>query len=356
MYVGELRLLVAIGKIADSHLIPSTQVIPTDIPLKFVSIEYTVPGLENKASPPLQIRQLRVWPEALMIKRKQNLSSHANINQTSAEISTAKADSHNTNCQLPSPVSEIAPTVKEDGIFNYGLHVIQLGTLLMQLNDTEKEGDGERSLRNWKLLMLYFRSRSRSMKYAYEIMRFISFTKALYSEKVASRAINGQFVSLKGGAGGNVANDLKQEHIVQCNKRILKGLCGNKTLKAIQTGSSAAFGLQVTVDNFDAVSGIHKESTAHTHASRQDDEKEMIKNLSTLQPFSHKEGRCHSAFQKITKSPLDKLNIVALTEWLNYHKKRLSLNRHAELAMRNEEQESSEDENTDVSDVETEDM
>jgi hypothetical protein len=57
------------------------------------------------------------------------------------------------------------------------------------------------------------------------------------------------------------------------------------------------------------------------HASTQDDKKEMIKNLSTLQPFCHKERRCHSAFQKIIKSPLDKLNIVALTEWLNYHKK-----------------------------------
>ena len=208
-------------------------------------------------SPQLQIRQLRVWPEALMIKHKQNLASQANINQKSAKISAAKADSHNTNCKLPSPVSEIAPTMREDGIFNYGLHVIRLGTLLMQLNDTEKEGDGERSLRNWKLLMLYFRSRSRSMKYAYEIMRFVSFTKALYSEKVANRTINRQFVSLKGGAGGNVANDLKQEHLVQCNKCILKGLCGNKTLKAIQTGSSVAFGLQVTVHNSQRINSTY---------------------------------------------------------------------------------------------------
>jgi hypothetical protein len=47
---------------------------------------------------------------------------------------------------------------------------------------------------------------------------------------------------------------------------------------------------------------------------------------------------------------------VAFTEWLNYHKKRLSTNRHSELVINGEEQESSEDENTDVSDVESEDM
>ncbi|CAB4011416.1 Hypothetical predicted protein [Paramuricea clavata] len=149
-------------------------------------------------------------------------------------------------------------------------------------------------------------------------------------------------------------------HVIQLGTLLMQlidtekeGLCGNKTLKAIQTGSLAAFGLQVTVDDFNAVSGIQKESTAHTHASRQDDEKEMIK---TLQPFCHKERRCNSGFQKITKSPLDKLNIVALTEWLNYHKKILSMNRHSELVINGEEQEISKDETTDVSAVGSEDL
>lgn len=197
------------------------------------------------------------------------------------------------------------------------------------MNDTEKEGDGERQIRNWKLLMLYFKARSRSMKYAYEIMRFISCVKALYSEKVSNRVINGQFVNFKGGAGGNIPNDLKQEHIVKYNKGILKGLCGNKSLKAVQIGTSSAFGLKVTVDNFEEASGVHKESTSHTHASREEDEKEMIKILSQLQPFKFQEGRYHKAYHSISKSVLDKLDIVALTEWLNKHKRRLSKNKFA---------------------------
>lgn len=100
----------------------------------------------------------------------------------------------------------------------------------MQLNDTETEGDGQRSLRNWKLLMLYFRSRSRGMKYAFESMRFITFVKALYSERMAHRILHGQFVNAKGGHGNNYANDLKMEHKVRNNKDVLKGMCGNKTL------------------------------------------------------------------------------------------------------------------------------
>ena len=47
----------------------------------------------------------------------------------------------------------------QDRLMNYASQCLQLGVLLMQLNDTEKEGDGDRCLMNWKLLMLYFRSR-----------------------------------------------------------------------------------------------------------------------------------------------------------------------------------------------------
>ena len=42
-------------------------------------------------------------------------------------------------------VSSIPTDSQEDRLFNYGLQVLQLGVMLMQLNDTE-HGDGERSL------------------------------------------------------------------------------------------------------------------------------------------------------------------------------------------------------------------
>ena len=44
----------------------------------------------------------------------------------------------------------------------------------MQLNDTQTEGDGEKSLRNWKLLMFYFRAQPRGIKYAFDAMHFIT--------------------------------------------------------------------------------------------------------------------------------------------------------------------------------------
>ena len=101
----------------------------------------------------------------------------------------------------------------------------------MQLNDTEREGDGDRSLINWKMLMLYFRCRPRGMEYAYEAMRFITCVKALYSEKTFHRISHGQFVNPRGGEGNNYANDLKMEHCIQ------GAMQGNKTLKAVQRSS-----------------------------------------------------------------------------------------------------------------------
>ena len=55
----------------------------------------------------------------------------------------------------PSPVSAIPTSSTENCQMSYVLQVIQLRLLLVQLNDTETEGVGEKSLRNWKLLMFF---------------------------------------------------------------------------------------------------------------------------------------------------------------------------------------------------------
>ena len=56
---------------------------------------------------------------------------------------------------------------------NYGLRILQLGIFLMQLNGIEKEADGDRALRNWKSLMLYFRAHSRALSSVIRIFQGI---------------------------------------------------------------------------------------------------------------------------------------------------------------------------------------
>ena len=219
----------------------------------------------------------------------------------------------------------------------------------MQMNDTEKEGDGERALRNWKLLLLYFRSPPHAKKYAYEAMRVISYSKALFTEKMATRVLQGQFINIKGGKGNNVANDLKMEHLIKYNKVILHDLCGNKTLKAIQRSSKATHGLQSVIATFDNECKITPDSTQHTHKSKSEDETVMIDKLKKLQPFKYHPGRMSNAFPSISKCALDQVNIVTLDHWLKKHKARLAENPYVEY---NSDDEELLEEDSDVSDEE----
>lgn len=228
-------------------------------------------------------------------------------------------------------VSDIPLGTKDDRLMNYGFQILQLGLMLMQLNDTEAEGDGERSILNWKMLMLYFRCRPKGMKYGFEAMRFITCVRALYTERLAHRVIHGQFVNSKGGAGRNYANDLKMEHLVRHNKTILKGLCGNKTLKAVERCSKAAYGVKRIVNQFDTQSDIAPESTSHTHACTTDDVKDMIKVVHNCKPFQCHPGRSLYSFPNITKTPLDKLNVGLLHTWLTRHKRKLFANSTVEI-------------------------
>lgn len=264
--------------------------------------------VEPKATHLMSVGQVVLWPKTLVA------------------VYGERAQEEPIPVEPPTPISSIPTSSTEDRRMNYALQVMQLGVFLMQLNDTEKEGDGERSLRNWKMLMLYFRSRARGLKYAFEAMRFITFAKAIYSERMAHRILHGQFVNSKGGQGNNYANDLKMEHEVNNSKGILKGMCGNKTLKAVQRSSSSSFLLNEVAKQYDKQSNIAPESTSHTHACTSDDIREMIKVVRGQKPFEHQPGRTLNSFPSISKSPLDQLDALALHTWLTRHKKRLATN------------------------------
>lgn len=70
--------------------------------------------------------------------------------------------------------------------------------LLLQLNDKENEGDGERTIISSKVVFLMFRSTTRSKKYAFEMLQLISRVKYQFMEKMTERTIHGRFVNWKG--------------------------------------------------------------------------------------------------------------------------------------------------------------
>jgi hypothetical protein len=257
-----------------------------------------------------------------------------------------------TVCQpLPKDVNQRpTPQPQEDHVFNYALQVIQMGVFFLQLDDTEHEGDGERMMRNWKLLMLYARCSGRSKKYAFEAMRLITYCRALYTEKMAHRVIHGQFVNPSGGMGRNYANDLKQEHLVKCNKVILRGLCGNKTLKAVTRATQSAYNVKKITDNFDQECNIKPESQSHTYGDPSTDITQMVNVLRKLKPFSYTNGRKHTAFPTISNSPLNNVDTSSLDAWLTSKKKSIAKNPF--LGYEAEDGEESEEEDDDLTTLE----
>ena len=325
-----------------------------------------------KTNPPLQGKRI-LWPRELTAKPLRVVGSSGgeaanaevspgaehvlphpvNSFQTEAEhTECTPQETHEDEPDLPSPVSDVPPSSSEDKIFNYGLQVIQLGVFLMQMDDTEREGDGERMMRNWKLLMLFNRSRKRGKKYAFEAMRLITNCRALYTPKMAHRIIHGMFVNPKGGEGNNYANDLKQEHIVKDHKVTLHDLRGNKTLKAVTRSTSTSYSQQVIADRIDKESNISKDSTAHTYGDCREDVKDVVESLRKLKPFTYTPDRYHSAFPNITKSPLDQLDPVLLDQWLTKHKRKLAA---SSCVNDDSEGEDGEDDENEVSSIDSDD-
>lgn len=128
----------------------------------------------------------------------------------------------------------------------------------------------------------------------------------------------------KGGEGNNVANDLEEEHFVQFDKKLLKQMVVQKTLKAVERSTSASTGLRKIIENFDEKTGVHPPSTAHTYQNGEKDQKEMIALVCGLKPFQEVPGRCHSSFPHMPRNPFDLDDIRIPEQWLTTSKQKLS--------------------------------
>ena len=195
----------------------------------------------------------------------------------------------------------------------------------MQMKDTCSEGDGERNDINMKRLLMYFKSHGSFSKYAVEMFTSIAQKKALFSEEMAHRIRWGRFVNWAGGKGKNIECDTAQEVCNRTCKSVVLGMGANKTPAAIVRASKSVAGVEQIVTKFDFETSLHKQSTAHTSRSSQDDENIMIKDLIKLQPFHASPGRHHKSFINLESSILAGMDMESLFSWLDSHKKNIAM-------------------------------
>lgn len=99
-----------------------------------------------------------------------------------------------------------------DGIFNYARLFCHFGALLMEFRDAWAEGDGERVLHCWKLLMPHFKVAGHT-KYALQALRIQMQVNVNLSPNLAHQVMWHRFVNVRGGLGRNIPCDLHNEHV-----------------------------------------------------------------------------------------------------------------------------------------------
>jgi hypothetical protein len=131
------------------------------------------------------------------------------------------------------------------------------------------------------------------------------------------------FVNWRGGAGNNIEDDLAQEISNKLSKNIVQRMGPNKSISSISKISKAMSGITIIKEQFDKSVNVTKVSVQHATRDSLKDEKEMVEDLTKINPFHHIDMRSHKHFPDIKRSPLLYLRIVDFHKWLEKHKKEM---------------------------------
>ena len=152
------------------------------------------------------------------------------------------------NGQIVLLPATMAGELPQDHVYNYSMNVCHWGLHLMQMNDTAKEGDLNRTIVNLKYCIPFFFSHSRLSKYFVECLDYLRKVCYTLSPQQRLRTLEGSFVNSFGGKGNNVEADLRQEHSVCNSKELIHQLGANKTESAITRVTGAADTVSKLVD------------------------------------------------------------------------------------------------------------
>ena len=199
-----------------------------------------------------------------------------------------------------------------DGVQNYARVLCHFASLVLLFVDAWKEGDGERVLRLWKILMLHFRAEKN--KYVLETLR-LQFQIATLQPHLSHQLTWGRFINTHGGKGRNLPCDLHNEHINKLFKDIIANMGANFTKTASTWAARSVSSLERLSTGFDKQAGIHPEATARGRRSDKD-VKIVVDVLKKAKVLEVTEKRSHRMFPKFTPDPLHKLNREQMAKWI----------------------------------------
>ena len=240
---------------------------------------------------------------------------------------------------MPSFLFDLSSTKKttrdsdtsSNGIHNYACSFMADLLLVEEFNDAVHEGDGERMLTIWKLLLLNFRATGHT-NYAAESVRLIAEASALLTERDAHRLKWCRFINTKGKPGKNISCDLGMEHWNRAFKQHLATAGGNIAFSTIIRTGMALSTLNEAIDRFDEVTNISPQAVHHTTKSSKKDENTMLEALHSKYKVFGAEGS-HFNFPSFSRNHLVSIDKKKFEKWIQGHINKLSKIQNKELKL-----------------------
>ena len=155
---------------------------------------------------------------------------------------------------------------------NYTKNALALCYIARNFQDVRKLGDGDRIIRLYEFLLIYFKIDGRT-KCAYQYLHLLAQISCLLPPSLAFELKWNRFVNTNGTINGNVELDKHLEHLNKYVKADLAQFQGKITEKSIARCSRSYFNMQEITDYFDKQLGVVSPSGRHSSASWEEDVK-----------------------------------------------------------------------------------
>ena len=212
------------------------------------------------------------------------------------------------------PQQKQALSSDKDAVFNYTRVALNLGLLAMNFNDARQMGDGERTIRLYKFLMVHFKA-AKKTKYSYQVLRLLAQVKCLLTPRLAFELTWNRYINKAGKEKHNIEVDREIEHQNRVFKENCAGLRGKVTSKSIDRISRSAQTCDELLSAINKQASVIKQSGKHVKKNTKD-EIALALELHHDKIFDLQPGRKHFHFPDFPCSVLSTLNIHELRKWI----------------------------------------
>lgn len=203
-------------------------------------------------------------------------------------------------------------TMKETQRLDYQKSLLSLNLLLRNINDSIREGDGERLMENYKIALLFFKTYGHK-NYALSVLKYFFTIK--YKEGEAHELIWERFINNKGIPGRNISMDLHLEHLNNFLKELLKSLRSNLNESNADRISKALNNIKSLVENTEKHLNIKRSSSGNSRFKSEESVRHLASEMSKNNPFKDVNDT-YESFPNFDGQILKKLDCTAFMQWM----------------------------------------